>query len=185
MKIDIVSLLRDNHEKLFQSTRQLRECTRQEAARLLFKQFSLTLGGHLGCMNKVVYPALKSQRWKGIQSDMLVGHAKLAHALAEALTLKADGGAFSDCLVDLVDATAYVLDQEREHLLPVIENQFDIAQRLAMGLDAEPYLYTGEEADAVDSRYAASDWLEEARLILGGLQVTTPAADKEVQAEPG
>lgn len=173
MKNDVVTLLRGNHQLLHRLMRQLKDCARPEQARILFKQFSLALGGQLGCMNKVVYPALKSQGWTGVRSDLLVGHAKLAHALAEVLTLKPDSGAFADCLGDLLEATAYVLDQEAADFLPLIERTFDSAQRVALGLDAEPYLDAGiDDVDPLDSRYM-SEWLEEARLVLGGLQAPT------------
>lgn len=176
MKNDVVTLLRGNHQILRRLMRQFRDCTRPEQARIVFKRFSLALGGQLGCMNKVIYPALKSLRWKGVRSDLLVGHAKLAHALAEVLTLKPDSGAFVDALGDLLEATAHVLDQEAAGFLPLLERTFDSAQRGALGLDAEPYLGACVEADPLDSRY--SDWLEEARLILGGLQApASPSAE--------
>jgi hypothetical protein len=180
MKNDVVTLFRDNHQLLRRLMRQLKDCARPEQARVFFKQFSLALGGQLGGMNKVVYPALKSLGWAGVRSDMLVGHAKLAQGLAEVLTLKPGNGDFADALGDLLDATLVVLDQEAEHLLPLLERQFDGAQRLALGLDVEPYLAAGTEVDSLDSRYM-SDWLEEARLILGGLQapaeVVAPASE--------
>jgi hypothetical protein len=181
MKNDAVTLLRDNHQLLCRLMRQLRSCASAEQARVFFKQFSLALGGQLGGMNKVIYPALKSLGWAGVRSDMLVGHAKLAQGLAEVLTLKPDSGHFADALSDLLDATTFVLDQEAEHLLPLLERRFDGAQRLALALDIEPYLAAGSEADQLDPLYM-TDWLEEARLILGGLQAVP--ADAAVAVAP-
>jgi len=181
MKNDIVTLLRDNHELLHVLSSQLRSCARHEQVRPLFKQFSLALGGQLGAMNRVIYPALKSQGWREVRSDMLVGHAKLAQALAELLTIKPDSGAFADALSDLLDATEHVLGLEARHLLPLVARNFDGAQCVALGFDAEPYLRAAAEIDPLDSRLL-SDWMDEARLILGGLQTksaSTGAPDEE------
>lgn len=167
MKNDVVALLEESHTLLRKLNAQLRGCARQEDARLLFRQYALALGAHLGSMNKVVYPCLKSLGWHDVQSELLVGHAKLAHMLADLLTLKLEGSVFGECLADLLDATEHVTLRESDNLFPLL-GRLDMAQRVAMRLDAEPYVCRVDDVDPLDLRIAA-DWIEEARLLLGGL----------------
>jgi hypothetical protein len=169
MKNEVLVTLVASQQTLENLGRQLRQSPRREEATPLFRQYALALGAHLGTMNKAVFPALQSlgEPVREAQSCLMLGHAKLAHCLAELLTFKPESAAFVETLSDLLDAAAEVIACERTTLLPLL-NGLDDAQLLSMALDAEAYLPTARELDAGRSnvRYV-SDWLEEARLLLG------------------
>jgi len=172
MKNDVVALLEERHALLRKLRTQLRGCARQEHARLLFRQYALALGAHIGAMSKVVYPTLTSLGWRDVQSDLLVGHAKLAHMLADLLRLKLEGSLFGECLADLLDATEHVTLRESDELLPLL-GRLDMAQRVAMRLDAEPYLSRVNEVDPLLGLQITADWIEEARMLLVSRQASS------------
>jgi hypothetical protein len=176
MKNDIVVLLEAEHERLAQLRRQLRRCPRLEAAEPLFRRFSASLGGHLTAVRKIVYPGLKAAGWKDIRSELLLAHARLAHAFAELLTLKTATAAFADVLTDVLEATRQLIDREQAELLPWLRTHLDGAQRMSMGLAAEVYLAPPGHASGHETRQHPSDWLEEARLLLSGVNAPPAAA---------
>jgi hypothetical protein len=176
MKTDIVALLEAEHEQLSRLRRQLRLCPRIEAAEPLFKRFATTLGGHLTAVRKVVYPGLKSVGWKDVRSDLLLAHARLSHSFAELLTLKTSTGAFAEALADVMEATRGLVELERAELLPWLRAHLDAAQRMSLGLAAEGYLVHAGHAAGHEPRQHASEWLEEARLLLSGVHAPPAAA---------
>jgi len=173
MKNNLVDSLTESHRALGTLGDQLRCTVRPDEAARLFRQFALALGSHLGTMNKAVYPNLQTQdpSSRHAQASLMLGHARLAHALAELLTLKPRSSAFTDAVRDLLDATRETLSREVEVLFPML-HMLDDSQALAMALDADPYLAPLAEADAeadpANVKYV-SDWMEEARLLLGTL----------------
>lgn len=176
MKNDIVAVLRADHALLDLLAHELRACAAPAAAHQTFRHFSAALGGHLTAVKKVIYPALKSVGWKDVRSDLLVGHARLTRAFAELLTLKTDSAVFADGLSDLLEATARLLELEQHELLPVLERRLDPAQRLTIGLEAGAYVAPDAAPRPHAERLPASEWLEEARLLLGGVHAPPAAA---------
>jgi hypothetical protein len=160
---DIVTVLGEDHVRLTQLSRTLRACSRASVAILQFNEYAVLLGGHLTAIRKVVYPALKAIGWKDVSSTLLVGHAKLAHAFAEVLTLPKSSGQFADALSDLLDATERLLECERHHLFPILRAELAPDVRLALAVDAAQYLVP----PAV--RQTHRDWIEEARLLMGAM----------------
>jgi hypothetical protein len=116
-------------------------------------------------MRRVVYPAIGPQA----PSDLPLHDAAFTHSFAELLTLQPDTGAFDEALADLLDATAHLIEREQVHLLPWLSQILDDAQRLSLALEAEPYL-APMATDSLGSRRQVTDWIEEARLLLGGLK---------------
>jgi hypothetical protein len=169
MENDICALLAGDHASLAQLVKQLRSAQRPVAAQLLFKHFAAALGGHLTAVRRVIYPALKSVGWKGISSEMLVGHARLGRSFAELLTLGHDSAEHADALADVLLATEQVMDREHAEMLPVLRDHLDAAQRMALALEVEPYLARHHGSDPHGPHLHVTDWLEEARLLLGGL----------------
>jgi hypothetical protein len=175
MQNDIAMLLEAEHALLEQLRRQVHRCPRLDAAEPLFRRFATTLGGYLTVVRKVVYPALRSAGWKDVRSDLLLGHTRLTQAFAELLTLKMATAAFAEGLAGVLEATRHLVEQESAELLPWLRAHLDVAQRLSLGLAAEAYLAHAGPASAHEPRLHLSDWLEEARLLLGGVN-TPPAA---------
>lgn len=176
MKNDIVAVMRADHAQLARLAHELRACPSLGAAQHCFRDFSAALAGHLTAVRKVVYPALKSVGWKDVSSDVLIGHARLTHAFAELLTLKPDTGEFADGLADLLEATCRLVGDEQHRLLPLLGEHLDAAQRLTVGLEAEAYLVHDPEQHLPPRRHGAAEWLEEARLLLGGVHAPPAAA---------
>lgn len=174
MQHDIVGLLGEDHDRLTELGRSLRACARPNAAFLQFDEFAVLLGAHLSVMKRVVYPALKSVGWKDVSSTLLLGHAKLTQAFAELLTLKKANGAFADALADLLEATAWMVSRERVELLPLLEKQLTGGTRLAMAAEAAHYVPQfkpmATRTGSGVGRQSARDWVEEARLLLGGMR---------------
>ena len=166
MKNDITALLAADHALLTELATDLHAAPHPATARLLFRHFAAALGGHLTGVRKVVYPSLKAVGWKDVPSDLLLGHAQLTHAFAELLTLAHDSGEFADALADLLEGTAQLIEQERTQLLPLLDQHLDASQRLGLHLEAAPY-FAHTQADPHRLRLHATDWLEEARLLLG------------------
>ena len=137
----------------------------------------MALGGHLTAVKRVVYPALQAVGWKNVNSTLLLGHAKLTHAFADVLTLKKTSAVFAEALDDLLDATDRLLDRERADLLPILREQLTAGTRIALAAEATQYLAHPRRAEARDAvRLSARDWIEEARLLLGGMRVEDIAA---------
>ncbi|HEY0856539.1 MAG TPA: hemerythrin domain-containing protein [Albitalea sp.] len=176
MKNDIVAVLRADHALLTRQADELRACVSPAAAQQRFRDFSAVLGGHLTAVRKVVYPALKSVGWKDVSSELLIGHARLTHAFAELLTLKSETGAFADGLAVLLEATCRLVSEEQLRLLPLLGEQLDAAQRLAVGLDAQAYVVHEAGQHPPIGRHGPTEWLEEARLLLGGVHAPPAAA---------
>lgn len=176
MKNDIVAVLRADHALLVQLAQELRACVSQAAVQQRFRDFAAALGGHLTAVSKAVHPGLRSVGWKDVRSDLLTGHAQLTHAFAELLTLKGDSGSFADALADLLDATMHLIEQEQHTLLPLLGQHLDAAQRLTIGLEAQAYVARDPDALGAAKRNSAAEWLEEARLLLGGLHAPPAAA---------
>lgn len=178
MNNKIVDSLTESHRALGTLGDQLRRSVRSEDASRLFRQFALALGSHLGLMNKVVYPSLQNQdpNLRSAQASLMLGHARLAHSLAELLTLKAHSSAFVDGLRDLLEASQDITSHEADVLFPMLQS-LDDSHILAMTLDADAYLapLAEPEPDPAGVKFS-SDWLEEARLLLGTLpNVTVPS----------
>ncbi|RQP22811.1 hemerythrin domain-containing protein [Piscinibacter terrae] len=175
MSNKIVDSLAESHRALGGLADQLRRTVRPEDASRLFRQFALALGGHLGMMNKVVYPSLQNQDpdQREAQAALMLGHTRLAQSLADLLTLKPDSSAFADSLRDLLEASCETIAREEEVLFPML-GTLDDSQVLAMTLDADTYLapLAEPEPDPADVKFS-SDWLEEARLLLGTLPTAT------------
>ncbi|CAG0945454.1 hypothetical protein GPROT2_03223 [Gammaproteobacteria bacterium] len=181
MKNDIVAVLRADHALLTQLAQELprpplRPGPLPAAAQQCFRDFSAALAGHLTAVRKVVYPALKSVGWRDVSSDLLIGHAQLTHAFAELLTRKPDTGAFADGLGDLLEATHRMVAEEQRRLLPLLSEHLDPAQRLSVGLEAGAYLVHESAQHLPLRRHGPSEWLEEARLLLGGVHAPPAAA---------
>lgn len=176
MKHDIVALLHNDHALLAELGGQLRRSPNLAAAEPLFRRFAGALGGHLTAVRKVVYPALKSVGWKNVPSQLLVGQARLTHAFADLLTLKIATAAFAEALSDVLEATARLLDLEHAHLLPLLREHVDDGQRMALGIAAEDYLPHPDRPVENEPRLHVSDWIEEARLLLGGVNAPPAAA---------
>lgn len=153
-------------------------CAQPSLALVQFNQFAVVLGGHLAAVKKVVYPALKAIGWTGINSTLLIGHAKLTHSFAEQLTLKKGTGLFAESLSDLLDGTQRLIKHEQAELFPVLQQQLGTALRLSMALDAARYLaqpLSPAPGDLV--RQSTREWVEEARLLLGGMRTADEFAD--------
>jgi hypothetical protein len=179
MQHDIVGVLDEAHARLGELGRRLRASARPALALYQFNEFAVLLGGHLAVMKRVVYPALKAIGWKNVSSSLLVGHARLTQSFAELLTLKKANGAFADSLSDLLEATQRLLDAERAELFPLLEAHFSAGARLAMAAEAVQYLPHPAPAASRPSdvvRQSARDWVEEARLLLGGMRADEPAS---------
>jgi len=180
MQHDIVDLLGENHARLAERGRSLRACARPLAALAQFQAYALVLGAHLAVLKRVIYPALKTAGWKNVSSTLLVGHAKLTQAFAEVLTLKKGNGAFADALDDLLDATDSVVERERADLLPLLAALLTSGERLAMATEGARFLPDeaplAEQPGGETGRQTARDWIEEARLLLGGMR--PPAAQE-------
>src|SRR5688500_9818838 len=176
MNSDIVVLLEAEHALLADLRRQLHRCALAEAAEALFKRFATTLGGHLTAVRKVVYPGLKSAGWKDVRSDLLLAHARLTHAFAELITLKPATGAFAEALGEVLEGARQLIDLERAELLPWLRGHLDAAQRMSLGLAAEVYLSHARHTEPREPRQHVSDWLEEARLLLSGVNAPPAAA---------
>jgi hypothetical protein len=174
MQHDIVAVLEENHDRLIELAGSLRACPRPQVAMVQFNEFAVLLGAHLGVMKRVVYPALKSIGWKDVSSTVLLGHAKLTQAFAEVLTLKKANGAFADALGDLLEATAWLVAQERSALLPLLQKNLTDGTRLAMAAEASNYVprtsVTTSWSGSDFRRQSARDWIEAARLLLGAMQ---------------
>ena len=171
MTLTIDALLDRDHAVLRQLAQEMRSCARPAAARALFKQFTAALGGHLTAGRKVVRPVLASAGWSDPRCDLLLGETHFTHTFAELLTLKLDTAAFTEALSDVLEATDQLVKREQDELLPLLREHLDEAQLLSLALEAERYLvHPGMEEHSL--RLHASDWLEEARLLLGGLQAT-------------
>jgi hypothetical protein len=166
MKHSIDALLDRDHVELLHLRRELGSSDRAASARPLFRQFAAVLGGHLTALRRVVYPAVGPP----VPFDLTLHDAEFTHSFAELLTLKPDTAAFAEALPDLLDATARLVERERLHLLPWLMQHLDDAQRLSLALEAEPYL-APSALDGHGVRQQATDWIEEARLLLGGLAV--------------
>jgi hypothetical protein len=169
MAQDIIALLEEDARWLRHRAASLRACPRADSAALLFRQFSSALGGRLGAMRRVVYPALKALSWKDVRTDVLVSQAKLAHALAALLTKAPGSAAFATDLAVLLAASGRALALEERELLPLLRDELDDAERAMLALDAERYLVGADGKDGFDHRVHADEWLEEARLVLGSL----------------
>lgn len=171
MNNKIIDSLDESHRALCSLGGQLERSTRTDDASRLFRQFALALGSHLGTMNKVVYPSLQNQdpNLHAAQAELMMGHARLAHSLADLLTLKPQSSAFAEGLGDLLEATRQITAREVDVLFPMLR-KLDDSQILAMTLDADAYLapLAEPEPDPADVKFV-SDWLEEARLLLGTL----------------
>lgn len=181
MKNDIVTVLRADHALLAQLAQELarpplRPGPSPAAAQQCFRDFSAALAGHLTAVRKVVYPALKSVGWRDVSSDLLIGHARLTHAFAELLTRKPDTRAFADGLCELLEATHRMVAEEQRRLLPLLSEHLDPAQRLSVGLEAGAYLVHESAQHLPLRRHGPSEWLEEARLLLGGVHAPPAAA---------
>jgi len=178
MKNEVLDTLATSQRTLESLGQQLRQSARRDEATQLFRQYALALGAHLGTMNKAVFPALQAlddADTREAQSCLMLGHAKLAHCLAELLTFKVESAAFVETLSDLLDAAREVIACERETLLPLLR-RLDDAHLLSMALDAQAYLPAAQEVDADPSNVRfVSEWLEEARLLLGGLPTLASA----------
>jgi hypothetical protein len=173
MQHDIVGLLGENHARLAESSLALRACARPQAAFAQFDEFAVLLGAHLTLAKRVIYPALKGVGWRNVSSTLLLGHARLTQAFAELLTLKRANGAFADALADLLEATECVVERERSELLPLLAQHFGAGERLALAVEARQYLPDGAARASRPARLErrnARDWIEEARLLLGGLR---------------
>jgi hypothetical protein len=176
MNRKIIHSLEESHRALHKLGGQLELASRTEDAERLFRQFALALGGHLGTMNKVVYPSLQNQdpSLRAAQGQLMMGHARLAQSLADLLTLKAHSSAFTESLQDLLEATRQTMAREVDVLFPMLRS-LDDAQILTMMLDADAYLAPPAEPETDPANVKiVSDWLEEARLLLGTLP-TAPA----------
>jgi hypothetical protein len=174
MQHDIVGLLGENHARLAELSQALRACARPRAALAQFDEFAVMLGAHLTLAKRVIYPALKGVGWRNVSSTLLLGHARLTQAFAELLTLKRANGAFADALADLLEATERVVERERSELLPILAQHFSAGERLALAAEAREYLpdtpRRASRPEAEQERQNARDWIEEARLLLGGLR---------------
>lgn len=169
MKHQIATVLHTDHELMTQIARELRACTQPALAHLKFKQLSAVLGGHLAALKKVVYPGLKSLGWPEVSSELLVVQAQLTHVFAEVLTLKSESAALSDALSDVLEVMQRMVDAERRSLLPVLSRHLDPVQQLTLGVEAQRYLSHPSEHERLDSRIPLGEWMEEARIVLGGL----------------
>jgi hypothetical protein len=174
METDICGLLAGDHASLAHFARRLRGSHRPAAAQLLFKHFAAALGGHLTAVRRVVYPALKSVGWKDIGSELLVSHARLSRSFAELLTIGHDNAHHADALAEVLRATEQLMEREHAEMLPVLRDHLDAAQRMALALEAEPYL-ARHVSDPHGPHLHVSDWLDEARLLLGGLGAASPS----------
>ena len=181
MRHDIVGFLDEDHARLADLARGLRACAQPAAAVAQFNEFAVLLGAHLSVLKRVIYPALKAVGWKNVSSSLLVGHAKLTQAFAELLTLKKGNGQFADSLSDLLDATDRVLERERAELLPILAEAATPGERLAMAAEAAQFLpesaRSSTRAYDESGRLSVRDWIEEARLLLGGMKASTSGQD--------
>jgi hypothetical protein len=167
MKEDITVLLGHDHQLLLRIMRELEAASDEQSSQVRFRHFAAALGGHLSAIRKVIYPALKALRWKDVSSDLLVGHAKLTHSFAELLTLPTDSVLFKQQLGALLLATRSLLECETQELLPLLTSHLDAVHRMSLALDARPYLLH-DDADDTAARIPVAEWIEEARLLLGG-----------------
>ena len=171
MPKDIIAVLDEDQARLAELGRRVRCCAQPAAAITQFNDFAVALGGHLTAVKRVVYPALKAVGWKNVSSTLLVGHAKLTHAFADLLTLKKPSGVFAESLSDLLDATDHLLAREREDLLPILREELTPGTRIAMAAEAAHYLAQPRHAGRRDLvRQTVRDWIDEARLLLGGMR---------------
>jgi hypothetical protein len=181
MQHDIVGLIDEDHARLTELANALRACARPAAAVAQFNDFAVALGAHLSVLKRVIYPALKAVGWKNVSSSLLVGHAKLTQAFAELLTLKKADGLFADSLADLIDATGQVLERERTELLPMLAELLSPGERLAMAADAAQFLPEAARPPGRPAsdpgRQSVRDWIEEARLLLGGMHSSASAQE--------
>jgi hypothetical protein len=58
----------------------------------------------------------------------------------------------------------------------LLGQRLDAAQRLTIGLEAEACVVRGPDAHGAAKRNAGAEWLEEARLLLGGVNAPPAAA---------
>jgi hypothetical protein len=181
MPKDIVALLEEDSASLQRLISDLRRCPRMDNALALSRKFSSGLGGHLAAIRNVVYPALRSMRWKDVRMDVLVGHAHLSRTLAGVLTLRPGTTAFTESLAELLNATEHLLEQEQRHLLDQLADGLLEAERHMMASDAERFLTATAacRSDQPPSRMASDEWLEEARLLIGGMATQTMSASAQ------
>lgn len=172
MKNDIATVLSADQELLRDLAREMRTCWRADAARAKFRQFSTALGGHLSALKNVVYPGLKAAGFKGTYSEVFSRHTVLSRSFAELLTIREESSAFTSRLAELLGAAERLIDAERRELLPLLAERLDSAQRLTMGIEAQDYLAHSSDPSSEDSRFPAAEWLEEARLLIGGFSAT-------------
>lgn len=172
MKNDIATVLKADQELLRNLAGEMRRCWRADAAHAKFRQFSTALGGHLSALKNVLYPGLKAAGLKGAYDEVLSRHTVLSRSFAELLTIKEDSSAFTSRLAELLGASERLIDAERRELLPLLAEHLDSAQCLTMGIEAQDYFAHRSDTSCVDSRFPAAEWLEEARLLIGGFGAT-------------
>lgn len=176
---DVLVALTDDHVVLSWLAHRLELSNDSAANAVLFNELAKALGGHLSALEYVVLPALSRCRWRGLDSQLLVGHMTLKRHLADLLTLERDSDQFRAQLTDFCRQVEAHADQEQLVLLPAIRECLDEGERAMLASEVESRLgaYLDEVARKGPALAAAplptaDDLLREAQVVL----TTLPAS---------
>lgn len=163
------SILRRQHEVIRQQAERIVEASNPRYRAHLFRQYARAVGGHVRAVDQVVIPTLQLHGWRGVSSDLLIGHARMKQHLAEALVAAQQAYQMDGLIDNLLAEVARQCVREVEELLPLLEKLLADDESRSVGGQAAAHF--GLVFEAADERRSgsASELVDEARVVLSTL----------------
>lgn len=176
MEDDVLVSLTQDHMVLSQLADLIRKTPERVSRNALFDQLAKALGGHFSALEYVVVPALSRAGTRGLGVEVLIAHMNLKRRLADLLMMERRNARFEAEMLRFCDETEAQAEREQLELLPVLRLNLSETDRAHLAADVEAQMASrlGDHPlmhmARVQELRAAVDLLQEAEVVLGGLQ---------------
>lgn len=173
------SVLLRQHEVVRRQAERIVEASNPRYRVHLFREYARAVGGHIRVIDQVVVPTLQMHRWRGVSSDLLVGHVRMKQHIAEALVAVQQGHDIDGMVQGLLAEVAQQCAKESAELVPLLKELLgDDESRSLGGQAGAQFSLVFDSAEESRSGYAC-DLIDEARVVLSTLPAT--AGSQEAQ----
>lgn len=150
---------------------RLRASPRERESTRLLRELSNRAVLHVISRERILLPAWRRARWRGLPLDAMTAHVRLKQALAELVVLRPTDDRFADALAEFAAHVEAQQALDHQKLIPVLRDVMEVHERRELCNDMELLFDTGDAPARAELPLERSPWelIREAEIVLSSL----------------